>query len=126
MKKSKLRTKLVLCIAFLICFSARVNAASSYAILTQAQSSATSKVIGLSKFAKYSALNDKSSLHKVYANIYSSEPGKGWKKVKSSLMNAPGIAQGSTHSSKKSNWKLELKVKMPGNKWCKANGKIYY
>lgn len=126
MKKSKLFTKLVLCIAVLICFSTSVNAESANVVLDVDESSVETRVIGLSQMVDYSAINEPGSLFKVYCNIHRSFPGKDWDKVQETLMDTPGVASGTVTADENANWKLELNPKGWGFIGCKAYGLIEY
>ncbi|NYB75552.1 hypothetical protein HZF24_15495 [Sedimentibacter hydroxybenzoicus DSM 7310] len=126
MKSKKVFSYLTLAVALLLCFSVNVYGASANAILLATESSTVSSAIGLSTYSDYSALNSKDSAYSVYANVQCAFPGKSWKQVESTLMAAPGIANGTNYATENANWRLELNPWGWGFIGCSANGIISY
>ncbi|SCG83856.1 hypothetical protein DW1_2292 [Proteiniborus sp. DW1] len=125
MKKNKLTKFLVVCI-ILVCLSITVSAESATVYLRADQSSAISGVIGLSKSVDYYAANSPNSLFDVYAIVHRSFPGKGWYKVKESLMDAGTSSSGRLSEKEEASWKLQLNPWGWGFIGCEAVGEIKY
>ncbi|MBN4051091.1 hypothetical protein JYT99_03290 [bacterium AH-315-E09] len=126
MKKSRVLTTVVLCLTVLILAQSTVYAGSASVHLDYDDSSVVSSVIGLSNSVDISAINEKTSLWRVYSILHSSQPGKNWQKVRTVTMSVGGVDNGVYASVDSANFKLELNPRGWGFVGSKAYGNISY